>query len=231
MNKIKIKPYLYQLIKENILYITFSFSFLMLIIFLVQSSVVKILTLNQKYQTTTSEVNKLRKRFDLLNTIVPSTEELEQDIKILNALIPNAEDYFSILYALDKLSQDTGFIITSYDVDMKKSTTDKLKLSVSGIGDTVNFINFLNNYNFSGGRLITSDKIELNAKTSGQIKIDLTFYNKKINLNSNQNMPINQKVFEDITALKTKINFIFDDQSASGTANIDTSYPTKNNPF
>lgn len=231
MNKIKIKPYLYQLIKENILYIAFSFGFLILIIFLVQSSVAKIFTLNQKYQTTTSEVNKLRKRFDLLNTIVPSTEELEQDIKILNALIPNAEDYFSILYALDKLSQDTGFIIASYDVDMKKSTSDKLKLSVSGIGDTANFINFLNSYNFSGGRLITSDKIELNAKTSGQIKIDLTFYNKKINLNYNQNMTINKKVFEDIIALKSKINFIFDDQSASETANVDTNYPIKNNPF
>ncbi len=231
MNKVKIKPYLHQLINENILYIIFSFGFLMLIIFLVQSSVAKILTLNQKYQITKSEVDKLKKRFDLLNTIVPSTEELEQDIKVLNALIPNAEDYFSIIYALDKLSQDTGFIIISYSVDMKKSTADKLKLTISGIGNTANFVNFLGNYNFSGGRLITSDKIGLDANTSGQIKIDLTFYNKKVDLNYNQDMPINQKVFKDITALKSKISFIFDDQSASEEANIDTSYPTKNNPF
>lgn len=231
MKKVKIKPYLYQLIKENILYIIFSFGFLMLSIFLVQTSIAKILILNQKSLTAKREVSELKKRFDLLNTIVPSTEELEQDIKILNALIPNVEDYFSIIYALDKLSQDTGFIITSYDVNMKKSTADKLKLTISGIGNTADFVNFLGSYNFSGGRLITSDKIELSTNTSGQIKIDLTFYNKKINTNYNQNIPVNQKVFEDITVLKSKINFVFNDQSASETANIDTSYPVKSSLF
>ena len=231
MNKIKIKPYLYQLIKENILYIVFSFCFLALIIFLFQSSIAKIFTLDRKYKTTKREVDELKTKFDLLSTVVPSTEELEKDIKILNALIPNAEDYFSIIYALDRLSQDTGFIITSYNVDMKKSTANKLKLTVSGMGDTVKFINFLSKYNFSGGRLITSDKIELNAKTSDQIKIDLTFYNKKVDLNYNQNITINQKVFEDIAVLKSKINFVFDDQPASENVDIDTSYPTKNNPF
>lgn len=229
MKQFRIKPYLYQLIKENILYIVFSFGFLVLIIFLVQSSISKILVLNQKYQITKGEVKELRTRFNLLNTIVPSTEELETDIKILNALVPNAEDYFSIIYALDKLSQDTGFIITSYNVNMRTSTSNKLKLTVSGIGDTTKFINFLNQYNFSGGRLITSDKIELNSKTSGQIKIDLTFYNKKVNTGFNQNLAINQKVFEDITALKSRINFIFDDQFASESADI--SYPVKNNLF
>lgn len=231
MEKIKIKPYLYQLIKENILYIIFSLCFLVLIIFLVQSSVAKIFTLNQEYQVTEREVNELKTRFDLLNTVVPSTKELEQDIKILNTFIPDEEDYFSIIYALDKLSQNTGFIITSYNVNMSASTVNKLKLSVSGVGDTAKFINFLSKYNFSGGRLITSDKIELDAKSSDQIQIDLTFYNKKDNIDYNQNMPINQKIFEDITTLKSKINFIFDDQSASGEANIDTSYPTKNNLF
>lgn len=231
MNKIKIKPYLKELIKENILYIAFSFGFLILIIFLVQSIFVKISTIDLQYQKTSNEVNELKTRYDLLNTAVPSTSELEQDIKLLNTLIPNSEDYFSIIYALDKLSQDTGFIITSYTVNMNASTNNKLSLTVGGVGDTTKFFDFLKNYNFSGGRLITSNNIELDAQTSDQTKIDLTFYNKKVDLNYNQNVPINQKIFQDITTLKSKINFDFTDQSATESANTDTSYPTKDNPF
>ena len=231
MNKIKIKPYLYQLIKENILYIVFFITFIILIVFLIQSSVSKILILDQKNIVTKREVNQLKTRLDLLNTIIPSTEELNQDIKIMNALIPNAEDYFSIIYALNKLSLDTGFIISSYTINMKASTLEKLKLTIDGIGDTTKFVDFLSKYNFSGGRFITSDKIELSTQTSGFIRIDLTFYNKKVDINYNQNSPVNQKIFEDITSLKSKINFNFDEQTASDSANIDLNYPVKNNLF
>ena len=187
--------------------------------------------LDQKNIVTKREVNQLKTRLDLLNTIIPSTEELNQDIKIMNALIPNAEDYFSIIYALNKLSLDTGFIISSYTINMKASTLEKLKLTIDGIGDTTKFVDFLSKYNFSGGRFITSDKIELSTQTSGFIRIDLTFYNKKVDINYNQNSPVNQKIFEDITSLKSKINFNFDEQTASDSANIDLNYPVKNNLF
>lgn len=230
MNSFKIKPYLFQLIKENIYYIIFCLTFIFIIVFLTQTSIGKISVLDEKYQETKNEVDNLQTRFDLLNTNTPSKEELDQDIKLLNGLIPDTEDYFSIIYALDELSRDTGFIITSYTVNMRGSTDNQLKLSINGTGDTDKFLNFLKSYNFSGGRLITSDKIELNAKTSGQIKIDLTFYNKKIDANY-QNMSINKKVLEDITSLKSKVSFDFGEISASSEAGTNLSYPTKNNPF
>lgn len=230
MNKLKIKPYLLRLIRENILYIITDVLLLVLLITVAKIGLDKILELDNTNNSLTQEVKALQNKYNLLNTIVPSSTDLEEDIKFLDSLIPNSEDYFSIIYTLDSLSQKTNFIITSYTVDVKKSTSNKLSLSVTGIGDTAAFMNFLQNYNFEGGRLITSDRIELNPQISGAIRMDLTFYNKSVSsLNYNQDFPINAKTIEDITALKNKVNFSF--KTSSDEAPLDLSYPKKSNPF
>ena len=54
----------------------------------------------------------------------------------------------------------------------------KIRIKATGVGDSQSFVDFLKNYNFSGGRLITSDKVQLDPNFSGSIIIDLTFYNK-----------------------------------------------------
>ena len=46
-----------------------------------------------------------------MNNSIPQSEKLDEDIKFLNTLIPNTEDYFSIIYALENLSQKSNFII------------------------------------------------------------------------------------------------------------------------
>ena len=149
-------------------------------------------------------------------------------MKIL-ALIPNIEDYFSIIYALEKLSLNSNFIINSYTVSIGKSTSQKLKLSVTGMGDSESFINFLKNYNFAGGRLITSDKIQLDPNFVGSIKIDLTFYTKKVTANQNLESNPDEKVFNELETLKNKVNFAFDVDTASSAP--DFNYPRKSNPF
>ena len=115
----------------------------------------------------------------LMNSAVPQSEKLDEDVKFLNTLIPDVEDYFSVIYALEQLSKKTNFVITSYSVNVKASTTDKLRINVTGVGDSESLIHFLKDYNFDGGRLITSDKVQLDPNFSGSIIINLTFYNKK----------------------------------------------------
>lgn len=227
--KRKIKPYLAKLIRQNIVYIL---SALLLTILL--GAVVKIgtdrITLIDKTNSKLSvEVNELRTKFNLLNSVIPSSEQLDRDIKLLNGLVPEIEDYFSIIYALETLSRKTGFTVTSYTVNMKTSTKEQLKLSITGVGDTNSFMEFLKNYNFAGGRLITSDKIELNPQESTAIKVNLTFYNKKVALNYNQKLDINPKTIEEIAELRSRVDFSFED-APTGEA-IDYSYPKKTNPF
>lgn len=233
MKRIPIKPYLLKLIKENILYIAANMLLIILIIAVIKISNDKLAEANIKRASLTNDVNELQTRYNLLNSVSNSGDDIDIDIQLLNSLIPNAEDYFSIIYALEKISQKTGFVVTSYTVNVAKTTSDKLRLSISGKGDTTTFLNFLQNYNYEGDRLITSDKIELNAESSGNIKMNLTFYNKKVSLDYNQPLAINKKTIDEVTALKNKINFTIKESSSAATTSGSTSgpYPVKNNPF
>jgi hypothetical protein len=225
----KIKPYVAKLIQQNLIYLSGAVLLLVLIVVVIKTGVDRIQKVDAGNKILTSEVTELRTKFNLLNTVVPSSEQLDSDILLLNSLIPEAEDYFSIIYALETLSKKTGFIITSYTVNMKSSTKEQLKLSITGVGDTTSFMNFLENYNFAGGRLITSDKIELNPQESSAIRVDLTFYNKKVALNFSGELEINPKTIEEIALLRNKVDFSFKETGPA--EEVDYSYPKKNNPF
>lgn len=225
--KFKIKPFLLGLLKENLVYIL---SFIILIILVVVMSKISI----DKINKSDTEIKKLEKEVSQLNqevsfyqNTIPSSEKLDDDIVLLNNLIPNIEDYFTMIYALENLSQQSGFFIVGYTVDIGKSTANKLRLTITGVGDSNSFVKFLSQYNFSGGRLITSDKIELDPQKTGSIGIDVTFYNKSVS-NSKQEIALDGKIFQDIESIKSKVKFDF---GSSTEESLDLNYPRKSNPF
>lgn len=225
----KIKPFIRRLIKENIFYLIGNLFIFILIIITVRIGLTENSSYDKKISALKTELSQLENKVILMNTTIPSSDKLDEDLNFLNTLIPNIEDYFSIIYALEKLSQKTNFIITEYNVNVGTSTVEKLKLSVNGIGDSQSFINFLKDYNFGGGRLITSDKIQLDPNFFGAIKIDLTFYAKSISAGKNLELAHDYKFFEELETLKSKVNFSFDNNLATSSADLD--YPKKNNPF
>ncbi len=227
----KAKPYLLKLIMQNISYIAAAVLLVVLLFVEIKIGLDRMKMLDASNKSLSVEVNELQTKYNLLNTVIPSSDELDQDIRLLNGLIPEVEDYFSIIYALETLSNRTGFIVTSYIVDVKKSTKQQLQLSITGVGDSRSFLEFLKNYNFSGGRLITSDKIELNPQESSAIRINLTFYNKKVNLDYSQKFQINPKTIEEITKLKNKVQFSFSSVQTVEQGEPDYSYTKKTNPF
>lgn len=226
--KIKIKPYLLRLIKKNSIYLISLIFIIFLIVLISKISFDKILKINTNIQTLETNISELGKKAELFQNVLPPSEELDEDITLLNHLIPNVEDYFSIIYSLESLSQKTNFIIDGYSVDMTSSTTEKLRISITGTGETVAFMKFLDEYNFGGGRLITSDRIELKPELRGTLKIDLTFYNKNVPVSGGADLPTSNKIFKDLQAIKKKVIFNFDDYNAEG---FDLNYPKKNNPF
>jgi len=227
--KTKIKPFIQRLIRENIFYIFGNVFILILIVVSVRIGLSENLNYNKKISALKTELSQLQNKITLMNTVIPSTESLDEDLNFLNTLIPNVEDYFSIIYSLEKLSQKSNFIITEYSVDVNKSTTQKLKLSVIGVGESQTFINFLKDYNFGGGRLITSDKIQIDPNFFGSIKIDLTFYAKSVLTDKNLGQITDYKFFEELEALKSKVNFSFTENIATDSADLE--YPKKTNPF
>lgn len=227
--KIKIRPYYWILLKENILYLVSIILLSSLSIFFLIKNLPQLAQLQEEVSNLTQEVNQLKIKLKLIDSLVAdhSNINLDEDIKFINTLIPSEEDYFSILYALEQLSSKTGFFITSYTVDMKKSNVNKLRLTVKGTGNVDTFMNFLKEYNFGGGRLITSDKIELSQDLTGEININLTFYNKNV---AHEQGAISKKTIQSLSAikeLKNKVQFSF--QESSPETNFD--YPRKTNPF
>lgn len=226
----KPNPFLIGLLRENIVYIALNIVGIVLIIFVFSSNIAKVRENTQKIATLTADIQDLQKRVSIFNSPLANTEDLDTTARLLTQLIPNSEDYFSIIYSLEKLSQKTSFIITSYAINLKSSTQDRLRLSITGSGDATAFLKFLNEYNFSGGRLITSDKIELTPQVSGQIKIDVTFYTKNTKLPQNvQSLPLSPSLFQELAALKEKVGFNLKEATSSATA--DFNYPRKSNPF
>lgn len=224
--KNNIKPFIKRLIKDNIIYIFANIFLFFLIIALTKYSFDEISKYSDKADSLKQENIQLMNKVTLMNIATPTSEKLEENVRLLNSLIPNSEDYFTMIYALEKLSQKSNFIIINYDVNMASSSQEKIKISVTGVGDSQSFVNFLKDYNFSGGRLITSDKVQLDPNFSGSIKIDLTFYSKKTVAASKLETPPNKNIYEDLEAIKSKINFSFSDENPG---NLE--YPKKNNPF
>jgi len=225
--KLKIKPYLARLIKENIVYIISIFLLLILTIINTKLGFDRLFQSKSKIEKLNEDIVQLEKKVKLYQTSIPSTEKLDEDIKLLNNLIPGMEDYFSVIYALEKLSQKTGFVIVDYIVNVQKSTHNKLRLTVNGIGDSSTFLKFLSEYKFGGGRLITSDKIELNPEISGSIKLNLTFYNKSVSQNEKEVVATDEKMFQELENIKNKVSFDFTEKEDPS----DMTYPTKKNPF
>ncbi len=227
--KLKIKPYFLRLLKENTPYLIGLITILVLLLFLIIINLPKITENQNQIEKLSQEVNELKRKLNFINSLTINTKQLEEDIKFINTLIPGEEDYFSIIYALEQLSLKTGFLITSYRVNIKNSGANKLQLEVSGLGDRETFMKFLKEYNFAGGRLITSDKVELAEGISNETKINLTFYNKNVSNEKINLINQNNQFLTEIRELRNKIQFSFTQSSPE--ADLDYQYPRKTNPF
>lgn len=98
-----------------------------------------------KLQTLTEENDKLQKDLTIIKL---SNQSLKDDIddfnKVLAMIIPETEDYFSIILALERLSQQTGFVIYKYNINLLSSNRDKIALVIEGEGDAKSFLQFIN---------------------------------------------------------------------------------------
>jgi len=219
--------FLEKQIKNNFLYLIIISICLILITLSIRSFVEQSNTFELKKSSLEKEINDLESKKDLILTAHSLQKEnlpLDELNKVLNRLIPFEEDYFSIIIALEKISQKTGFIITSYSMNLQKSNPQKLSLTVSGIGDRQSFLEFIKNYRFIGGRLITVDNIKFSETASDKTEIALNFYNQDKKKNLPSLFLLTQKDKEQLKEILSKTEIVMQEEK-------DTQYETKTNPF
>ena len=217
-------------------YLNFVWEEISLIISIIIVFVMSILLIYSYYsfQETTGSLTKLN---DEIRQIKLRTERLKKsqslvksDLKeinkLLSILIPDIEDFFSIIQALETISYQTGFTIMKYSVNIGIST-DRISMMIDGSGNIDSFMNFLKSYSFSGGRFITSEKIEFTNVRSSSSKIQLNFYNKQVAID-NQIIPeLTENDIDFFKRIKNKININLKESKLE----VDADYPTKTNPF
>ena len=214
--------------EQRAFFISLLVSFLLLCIVLVMY--VQFNTQIKDVELMKGETSMLKTRFDTLKYNKSLTEDqIKEYNKLLASLIPETEDFFSIIYAIEELSKVSRFSITDYTIDVGKTTRERITLSVEGKGDTDAFLAFLQEYQYSGGRLITIDKIQYGGLNVGSTRIALNFYSKRFAFNETVQVP--QLSIEEIAKLeeiRQKVKFQF---SSSGYQSISTEYEKKKNPF
>lgn len=162
---------------------------------------------------------------DFKNQVVDREFDLDTANLALTQLIPVKEDYFSILATMEKLSAQTNFIITSYNIIVENSTPDKLAILIEGQGDPDVFLEFLKEYNFSGGRLVTIDKIDFSQESFKGVKVNINVYSGKVDsLQSGVNL--DNVDIPLINNMLTKVQIELKPETS-----VVTDYPTKSNPF
>ncbi|MCL4378647.1 MAG: hypothetical protein M1409_09805 [Actinobacteria bacterium] len=172
-----------------------------------------------------SDLESKKSLIEYKDQVLKNEIDLDQANAILAQLVPNEEDFFSIIVALEKLSEQTNFIITSYTISIANSNPGKLSISISGQGDINSFVTFLENYNFGGGRLITIDNIDYQQGSFSGTTLALNFYSGKgpsdqaLKPFSNADKKLIEKIMQKVK-LEVKSN-------ESEIMN----YPVKSNPF
>jgi len=225
MNNLKVKKIQF-FVKDNWIVLISLFVFFIMLI-LVNYSFGALSLARIEEDNLLKETQQLKSRVD----IVKANAELKSDQiriynKMLTMLIPDSEDFFSIIYALEKIGVETGFVISNYTVKVISTTRNKISLVVAGKGDADRFIKFLQNYNFIGGRLATSETIQFSG-TNVDTQVNLNFYNQKYIPNDGQLPQLSVKDMERLALIKEKVNIDFTAEKET----IDTEYEITDNPF
>lgn len=229
--KLKIKPYLKFLLKQNLIY------FILLGVLFVLSATIVPYFISQISQAITdldkakAETNLLQVKQRVLQAVTDEHgSDIDSDLALITRLIPDSEDYFTMIYSLEKLTASSGFIINSYVVNLTKSTGNKLSLTVTGLGDSQSLLELLKVYNFAGGRLITTDKIGIDPNSQNAITLDLNFYNEKVKLDANARQDFQASINE-LNILRSKVKYSLVDENEIIKSSEIVSYPTKSSLF
>ena len=107
------------------------------------------------------------------------SQNIDKYNEILENIIPDNESYFLVITALEQLAARTGVRVASYSIDLTSTTEEKLTLEVEIEGDLASIENFMKEYQFAGGRLITNERLSLNLKDLQNTSFSLNFFHKE----------------------------------------------------
>lgn len=166
--------------------------------------------LYQKYltlQTEKDEISTLQSRIELArNNKEIFDGRIDEYNELLEKLIPDEESYFSVITALDALANRTGVTISSYSINLKSTTEEKLTLILTVEGDQDSLNNLLADYLFTSGRLITNEESSIMNESGKQnLSISFNFFHKEYKGTAISIGSVNKKDIQFLDEVKAKL--------------------------
>lgn len=132
-----------------------------------------LITSEDDVQSMKATITLIRNNQSIFNGRIDEYNEL------LEELIPNNESYFSVITTLEQLAARTGVVINAYSVNLDSTTEEKLTLSVTIEGDATSLQRFIQEYKYGGGRLLTTDGLNITPDELESMVVSLNFYHNE----------------------------------------------------
>ncbi len=102
-----------------------------------------------------------------------------------------------------------------------------MSITIHGLGKADTFLNFLKDYNFIGGRLVTVDSINFSKQAFSGVELQANFYNQKTNIQiTTASQPLSAQEKKLINQIKDKISIDLNQEDT-----VTQDYSVKSNPF
>jgi hypothetical protein len=166
--------------------------------------------LYQKYltlRTEKDEISILKSRVVLArNNKEIFAGRIDEYNELLEKLIPDEESYFSVITALDALANRTGVTISSYSINLKSTTEEKLTLTLNIEGDQDSLNKLLADYLFTSGRLIINEESSImNDAEKQNLNISFNFFHKQYKEKAISTAVVNEKDIRFLDEVKAKL--------------------------
>lgn len=123
-------------------------------------------SVKEEYTQTETELEDFQTKASLIRKNQSLLDNKIKDYnEALNYLIPDEESYFSVITAFENLEKRTGITVSSYSIDLDKTTEDEFSLNLAIVGDIPSIENLFRSYNFSSQRLLINDAVALNNES------------------------------------------------------------------
>jgi hypothetical protein len=157
------------------------------------------LATQDKVQEMKATITLIRNNQSIFNGRI---EEYNDELK---QLIPDQESYFSVISTLEQLASRTGVVINSYSVNLNSTTEEKLTLSVTIEGDENSIQEFIKQYRYGGGRLLTTDGLNITPDDLQSVTFSLNFYHNEFKDTVSSNSRVTTEDLQKLDEIKTQL--------------------------
>lgn len=195
-------------------------------VFLISASYTNYSALDTKAQKSQDKYDELQRNL-LASQVI--NKKIVDKLPVLQSFLPNQFDLLSIISVIETISTKTKFKINSFSIEESPTVpgvVNQKKIDIKGIGTFAEFLNFIKEYKYISGKLLSLDTVNLSGAEEVVSSLSINLYAQDPKIDPSQ-LPPNQ-----IDPLDEKILQLIEDNIVSQKAQeLDDTFSEKGNPF